>query len=344
MRVLLVTPEDRSARTAWFFYAFHNHLLNGFTRGGHFVVTMRERETFQEALGVKPLAKWLANRRLRELAKEFHPDLLCLHMSYLITGDTLRAIKREFPHCRVAVTWYDAIQSAFEVQRFEKALEIADFAFVTTGGADLARFSGHCPLAFIPNPVDVSIFNVRAYAGPEKTWDVFCALRKRGRTDRWGLIDELMRLKPNLAYGIFGRDKQNLLYGSAYVQAIARSKVGLNLNKVGGDLYSSDRMAQFLGSGLLVATHRGSGYARYFDEREMIFFDDAADLAEKIERAVSDDKRWREMAERGRAKALEIMGETRITDFIMSMVMGLGVPSDWPYADHVFLGTTRDKQ
>ncbi len=339
MRVLLVTPEDRSARTAWFFYAFHNHLANGFTRGGHLVITMRERETLQEAFGVKPLAKRLANWRLRELAKEFRPDIICLHMSYLITGDTLRGIKREIPHCRVVMTWYDALVSAIQVQRFERALENADFAFVTTGGTRLAQFSGRCPLAFIPNPVDSSIFSVQAYTEPEKVWDVFCALRKRGRSDRYELIDDLIRIKPNLSYGIFGRDKQNLVYGNAYVQAIARSKVGLNLNKFegGDDLYTSDRMAHYLSSGVLVATYRGSGYERYFDESEMIFFESTSDLAEQIERAISDDERWRVMAERGSAKALTLMDGTRITNFIISMVTGDGPPSDWPYAEHIFL-------
>ena len=62
-------------------------------------------------------------------------------------------------------------------------------------------------------------------------------------------------------------------------------------------------MAQYLGNGLLLATSRRSGYQDYFDDDEMLFFDDVEELADRIGWAVSSDRRWRSMAERARAKA-----------------------------------------
>ena len=58
-----------------------------------------------------------------------------------------------------------------------------------------------------------------------------------------------------------------------------KSKVGLNFNRGEGNLYASDRMAQFLGNGILLATSRRSGYQAYFGDDEMLFFDDVAELA-----------------------------------------------------------------
>jgi spore maturation protein CgeB len=96
-------------------------------------------------------------------------------------------------------------------------------------------------------------------------------------------------------------------------------------------------MAQFLGSGLLLATSSASGYQRYFDDDEMIFFNSARDLADKIDAVLVDDTRWRRMAERGREKALATMAGERVTDFIVSMTLGLGVPPGWRFADHIYL-------
>ena len=143
---------------------------------------------------------------------------------------------------------------------------------------------------------------------PRKAFDVFCAAGGTGRENRWALIDELRRRSPKLRYALHGRDKKVRLLGDAYYRVIEQSKVGLNLNGHEGGLYASDRMAQYLGNGLLLATSRRSGYQQYFNDDEMIFFEDAAELAGKVEWAIADDRRWRKMAERARAKAVTMMG------------------------------------
>jgi len=42
------------------------------------------------------------------------------------------------------------------------------------------------------------------------------------------------------------------------------------------------------------------------------------------------------MAERGHRKALSLMSETKVTDFIARMTMGQGAPVDWTFADQIF--------
>src|SRR5262249_26898019 len=163
----------------------------------------------------------------------------------------------------------------------------------TTGGPTLGQFSDICPVAFIPNPVDVSIDNLCAYAIRQKPVDVFFASGASGVSNRWGLVDELCRLRPDLAYDLHGRDKIGRLAGQTYYAAMERAKVGLNLNSGEGDLYASDRMAQYVGNGLLLATQRASGYRRYFNDDEMIFFDDAPELGDRLAHVLADDRRWR---------------------------------------------------
>jgi Glycosyl transferases group 1 len=341
MRILLIAPLNPGPRRGSFFYRIQNTFANGFTRNGHFVLAFDERPYVKWSMGSRAIGERLVHARIIETARELRPDLICLHKSVLTGVRTLHEIRELQPRCRVAVVWHDSIVDKGAATRFGELLESADFGFATTGGSALAAFTPKCPVAFIPNPIDLSVNNVTAYATPEKNADVFCALRSTGRAARFDLIDQLQALKPHLRYAIYGRNNQNLLYGDAYFRAIDGAKVGLNISKYEGGLYASHRMAQYLGNGLLVATYRRSGYTDYFDDEEMIFFDTAADLAERIEDAISDDKRWRLMAERGRAKAISLMNEARVADFVVRMTLGLGVPKDWPFSDHIFLQSAK---
>jgi hypothetical protein len=341
MRVLLVAPFNSAKNRTRRFDFFGRRLANGFIRNGHFVMPFSDRDSVKNALGIKSIGAMLASRRLTEVASYVRPDLLCLHSFDLISPGTVHGIKKMVPGCRVAAVYCDALLDPVRTAKFEKWLDGVDFAFATTGGPTLARFASICPVAFIPNPVDISIDNAHAFAEPDKSTDVFCACGNTGPADRWGLIDELQRQRPALRYAFYGRHKRNLISGEFLFQAMKRAKVGLNVNQFEGDLYASDRMAQYIGNGLLLATYRCSGFTRYFDETEMIFFDSAADLAEQIARVVSDDTIWRAMAERGYRKALAIMSETKVTDFIMRMTMGNGPPEGWSFSDQIYAAPVR---
>jgi Glycosyl transferases group 1 len=350
MRVLLVGPTASSKRVhaSWFspraglmFYCFANRLANGFVRNGHLAVTFNDRDARHQALNVRQAAAWLANRRLIKLARDLQPDLLCLHHCDLISNETVRQIRNEIPHCRVAVVYYDTLQEEKSAQRFHKFLEVADFGFATTAGQTLARFSNTAPVAFIPNPIDLSIDNLRAYAVGDKPIDVFCACSTNGAADRWSLIDKLCQLKPEFRYSLHARDKIGRVSGNTYYSLIEQAKAGLNLNAQEGDLYASDRMAQYLGNGLLLATSRASGFEQYFTDDEMVFFDDHLELADRLEWAFSDDDRWRYMAQKARARAVEVMCGQLVTDFIIRMTMGSPAPTGWQFGDHVFGGPQR---
>jgi hypothetical protein len=317
------------------FYDMGHRLANGFVRNGHFVFTMNDRDSRKQCLGVWPAAVWHANRRLLYLARELQPNLLCLHHCDLIRSETVHRIREMVPGCRVAVVYYDGVQLPSSARRLRRFLEAADFGFVTSAGPAVSALAETCPIAYIPNPIDLSIDNVSAFAVARKSFDVFCAAGGTGRENRWALIDELRRRSPKLRYALHGRDKKLRLLGDAYYRVIEQSKVGLNLNGHEGGLYASDRMAQYLGSGLLLATSRRSGYQRYFNDDEMIFFQDVAELASKVEWAIADDRRWRKMAERARAKAMTTMGGQLVTDFILRMTHGMDEPKGWQFSNEI---------
>jgi len=336
LRILLAGPGMNFKYGGRYFYSFIRRLANGFVRNGHFVMQFSDRDEADYALGIRFIGGMMANRRLLEIAQDLRPDLICLQHTHLITPETVRAAKAKLPGCRVAVVYCDTPFFEKTAVRFRTALQGADFGFCTTGGETLQQFASICPVAFIPNPVDASIDNLDAFAVDDKTSDIFYASNKSGGAGRWLLIEELQKRLPNLRYALYGRAKQNGIWGDAYYQAMAGTKIGLNLNHAEGGLYASDRMAQFLGNGVLVATSRQSGYARHFTDDEMILFEDVDELAARIGEALADDVRWRRMAERGRSKARVIMNEVDVAKFIVSMTLDGIVPADWRFAEYIY--------
>ncbi|MEQ8826068.1 MAG: glycosyltransferase [Filomicrobium sp.] len=216
-------------------------------------------------------------------------------------------------------------------------LEEADLGFATTGGATLASFSDTKPLAYIPNPVDMSVDNHIAFEAKAPDIDVFFACDQPDTADRWVFAESVKEmLGPKYRVEYFGRRKGRPLRGDTYVRTLGSSRIGLNLNSREGELYASDRMAQLLGNGLLLATYSSSGFDSYFSDDEMLFFSDASSLAVQISSAIDGDQRWRQMAKAGRAKALKIMNEELVARFIVAIMSEDEIPSEWVFGDHVF--------
>lgn len=339
MRILLVSPGNNRKYGGGFYYSFNRRLMNGFIRAGHFVYPYSDRDTADYALGLRPLGRRIANRRLLEIGRELQPDVVVLLLSYLIDRETVAEMRQSVPGLKVAAVCIDDIGHDNPAGQFRRLMLEADAGFATTGGEILKRFAGDIPVAFIPNPVDLSIDCEVSADAQAHEFDVFFAGHQPGVDRRWDFVAGLRaKVRQGVRFGVFGRHRDDVLSGAEYVRALGRAKIGLNLNRRDGDLYASDRMAQFLGNGLLLATPRASGYGDYFDEDQMMFFDDGADLAAQIDRALADDVIWRARARAGRARALSIMGETAVARFMLNIVKGENPDRDWAFGKHIYSG------
>lgn len=343
MKILFVGPGNNHKYGGGFYYSFNRRLINGFIRGGHFVYPYSDRDTADYALGLRPMGRKLANQRLLNVATELQPDLMVLLLSYLITPETVRRIRAAVPSIRIAAICIDDIAHEKPAAQFRYLLQEADAGFATTGGATLRGFAGRVPVAFIPNPVDLSIDTGQSFAERDHRFDLFFACHQPADDPRWRFIAALQdKLPAATRTGLFGNKSGEALRGAAYVKTLSGVKIGLNLNRRDGDLYASDRMAQFLGNGLLLATRRASGYDAVFSDGEMLFFNDASDLAERIDAVLGPGELWRDMARAGRDKAIATMNETLVAKFICDFTLGGDCGPDWTFAGHAFAAGVQD--
>ena len=77
--------------------------------------------------------------------------------------------------------------------------------------------------------------------------------------------------------------------------------MGLNLSR-GKPIkyYSSDRITQIIGNGLVTLIDEKTQYNNFFNEKEMVFYKNLDDLSEKILKICHDDKLRRSIGKRGK--------------------------------------------
>jgi hypothetical protein len=226
---------------------------------------------------------------------------------------------------------------------------LMDATFVTTAGTVLQRFRGAGgPVCYMPNPVDQSVHYPRCFERSDQTYDLFFAARPIAapiaddpRADIPAFIAASRRIAIDY-YGVNGRPQ---LYGRAHFRHIANARMGLNISSVRESpsdplgtaeelyLYSSDRLAHYLGSGLLVFTTRDNRLEDLFEEdTEMIFFTDKHDLLDKLLYFKSHDEQRQSIARAGWQKAHQLFNERLVAKYMVETVFRLPLSESyrWP--------------
>ena len=95
--------------------------------------------------------------------------------------------------------------------------------------------------------------------------------------------------------------------------------MGLNLSR-GSPIkyYSSDRITQITGNGLVTLIDEKTGYRDFFNDKEMVFYKNVSDLSEKILKISKDDKLRRTIGRKGKLKYLKYFNSNLVADFIIN--------------------------
>ena len=289
-------------------------------------------------LGIRSLGGVIANRKLLLTAKNFRPDIMLLGHCDYITNETLAAIRVAVPGIRIAHFNVDPLWQPRTRDQMADRMESCDALFATTAGDVLKTWTtGRNVVAYMPNPSDPSMENQDNGAKTDFARDLFFAGSPREGDPRWDLLRELLpKIEESLRVEIFGADRPSI-WGADYEDVLATSKMSLNLNRREGDLwYSSDRIAHLMGFGILTFQSSKNGMQRFFSDRETVWFDGAADLAEKILRYQSDDVARAAVASAGRAKYHALFNGARVLRFMVETMLGEPYSESYEWAEEVY--------
>ena len=318
-------------------------LVNGLTRANHRVLMFSDRDVaaLESKLGLRDLGRRAANRRLIETCDAWRPDFIILGHCDIIRNETLAAIRGLVPDVRIA---YRNVDPPFDLENLAKVEHrrgVVDAIFMTTGGEFLRRFVAPGALAaFIPNPADpaVEYFDTSRKPGSALPIDLlFCGVGNATdeRVPVIGRLHEQLRDELTFhSYGMYGRPA---IWAYEYDKVLSQTKMGLNLNRIEGHyLYSSARISQLMGNGILTAIDRRGGYDRFFDDGNAVLFQGTEELLARIRHFHYDDAHRMAVASSGRDYYQTHFSGQRVGQFMIEATFGMPFSADYVWADQIF--------
>ena len=315
---------------------------NGFIREGHNVLSLSDRDLISYTKSIRdPSGSQYLNKLIKNTIDNFNPNLVVLGHADRIKPETLFDAKKKNSQLKICQWFLDPLSKKgpdYEKNKdrlLDKNL-ICDSTFVTTA-PDAIDFKIKNPY-FMPNPCDKSLDCLTNF-NTTHDFDIFYAISHgvhRGNL-RYGKIDEreifiskLRKKTKDAKFDTYGMNGIQPIWGNEFLKKLSNSKMALNLSR-GQPVkyYSSDRIAQLMGNGLLTFIHKKTRFSDFFDNDEMIFYKDLTDLSNKIIKYSKDDGLRRKIAKKGHKKYHKYFNSKIIAKFIIDKTFGIKSKYYW---------------
>ena len=331
LRILHITNFNERLDGRLFFNT-GRRINNGFIRLGHSVLGFSDRDIqkyykgFNDIKGAKTL-----NNKLKKTCYNYKPDLIILGHADLISAEQIAELREDYPNARFGQWFLDPLNKKGpdynrNKDRILDKIKVVDSTFLTTC-PDVLSFLKNKKSFYIPNPSDKSFEILNNYKKACNV-DVFFALShgvhrgvlKSGKIDdRIRFLNSLTNKTPDVKFDLYGIGKVQPIWADHYFKTISNAKMGLNLSR--GEAikyYSSDRITQIVGNGLVCLIDEKTQYRNFFNDREMVFYKGVDDLSEKILRISNDDKMRRSIAKKGKEKYMKYFNSNLVAEYIIN--------------------------
>jgi len=312
-------------------YNTGRRLNNGFIRNGHNVLSISDRDIIHNNKSIKDMSgKITLHHKIVDTFKNFKPDIVILGHADRVKNDTLE-IMREISSSTKFSQWFLDPLSKFgpdhenNTRRILDKVKLLDNTFLTT---DPSALKIKIPNSFfMPNPADKA-FEVLNNYNKNCPYDVFFAMShgvhrgqlKSGKgDDRENFINKLINLNKNIKFDVYGMNNVQPIWADQFIKKISNSYMGLNLSR-GKPIkyYSSDRIVQLVGNGLLTFIDKNTHLNDFFTNDEIVFYKNLSDLSYKLNKYKRDKKKGREIARLGKIKYLKYFNSDIISEYILS--------------------------
>jgi len=347
LRILHITNFNERHNGRLFFNT-GRRINNGFIRLGNSVLEFSDRDiqkhykSYADISGAKSL-----NDKLKITCYNYKPDLVVLGHADLISPVMLGELKDEYPNLKIAQWFLDPLNKHGPDYDKNKSriLDKSDFVdanFITTCPDVLNFLPNNINNYYIPNPSDPSFETLNNFKHNCSN-DVFFALshgvhrgrlKTRTNDDREAFIKKLINKSKDVKFDIFGINKVQPIWADQYFKTISNSKMGLNLSR-GNPIkyYSSDRITQITGNGLVTLIDEKTLYRDFFNDNEMVFYNSISDLSEKICKLSQDEKLRKSIGKNGKDKYLKYFNSNLVAEFIINKT--LEINSNKKYFWHI---------
>jgi len=337
LRILHITNFNERHNGRLYFNT-GRRINNGFIRLGHSVLEFSDRDIVSRGKSIRDLyGSNTLNDKLIKTCYHFKPDFIVLGHADMVSSDVLENLKKDYSNLKITQWFLDPLNiNGPDYNKNKKRIldksSVLDSNFLTTSPDAINFFPNKFKSFFIPNPADKSMETLNNF-NKDCSNDVFFALshgvhrgklKQSSSDDREKFIKKLMDKCRNIKFDIFGINKIQPIWADQYFKNIANSKMGLNLSR-GSPIkyYSSDRITQIIGNGLVTLIDEKTCYNDFFDKSEMVFYKNVSDLSEKIEKISADEKLRKSIGRKGKIKYMKYFNSTLVADFIINKTLDI---------------------
>ena len=318
------------------FYNTGRRINNGLLKLGHIVQTLSDRDTISQERKIADIygSKSL-NNKLLEIVGNFKPNLIIFGHADQIANSTIKKIKNFYPSVKFCQWFLDRMDDddwKYNKKRFLNKIKNIDASFCTTHPSSLKNLQQK-NIFFIPNPVDRAFENLHVYKNRNFKYDFFFALShgvhrgtlKKGKIDnRESFLKKIMNLSNEIRFNIIGLDNNQPVWAEEFKNEITKSKMALNLSQ-GSPLkfYSSDRLVQLIGNGVLTFVNIRTKLNKLFTDKEVVFYNNSKELVNKIIKYKNLDKQRIKIAKNGMKKYHSSMNSTQVASFMINKTLNI---------------------
>ena len=317
-------------------YNTGRRLNNGFIRNGHNVLSLSDRDVLHQNKSIKDYSgNNFLQKKIIETFNNFNPDLLVLGHADRVSNNTLEILKNTNKNLKVSQWFLDPLtkQGPDFTNNKKRILEKVDYVNATFLTTDPKSLSFNIPNShFMPNPCDSSFEILNNYQ-KNCNFDVFFAmshgvhrgeLKSGKQDDREKFINQLIKKNNNLKFDVYGMNDVQPIWADQFISKISNSYMGINLSR-GKPIkyYSSDRIVQLIGNGLLTFIDQNTFLSDFFTDKEIVFYKNINDLSYKLNKYQKDKKVGKKIAQRGKVKYFKYFNSDIISNFIISKTFDL---------------------
>jgi len=324
-----------------YFISIAKKISNGLIRLGHDVVNISDRDTirFNRNISAKTGIKYLNNLFI-ETVKNYSPDLIILGHSDNLDIETFEIIK-SFKKDLKIVQWFEynlhksGPDPLLNQKRLLKYDSFIDHNFITTHPSVLNFIKNKNNYSYMPIPVDKNIEKLNVYENNEAIYDLFFTMShgvnrgilKADKTDaRYPFIQKLLKNNPNIIFDVYGYKNRQPIWSEDFYNTIYKSKMGLNLSRTNSvKYYSSNRISSLIGNGLMTFIDKKTQLGDFFNENEVVFYNNIDDLSEKLNFYKDNAELRKKIAKRGKDKYFRYFDNKIVASFIIKKILGIKI-------------------
>ena len=324
-KILHVSNFNEKNNHRLFNISIASKLTNGFIRNNCDVINFSYRNFNNRKLFSD------LDDAILDISKNYKPDMILLGHNNILSRNALEKLNSQKINISL---WYED-HVAYKgpnwknnLNLIEKNNDLINNYFITTHPDVIKTTISKKKLNFMPIPVDRNIETLNIYKNKHRYKDLFFALshgvnygslRSNSRDERETFIRKLQEIGNNIKFHFLGLNDEQPKWNFNFYNEMTICKMSLNLSRGTPLKYAtSNRLASYMGNGILTFIDRKTLYEDFFDSDEMCFYDSVNDLKDQILELRENDKKIDKIAKNGKEKYFKIFNNDIISNYILN--------------------------